>query len=439
MNTLDIQRHIADRLAGRQHLLVAFSGGLDSTVLLHALVQLRASRLPHLRLRVVHVHHGLSHFADQWVDHCESVCYLWQVPLHVLHVQVDTQRNSVEAAARDARYRGIAELIDSHETLLTAQHLDDQCETFLLALKRGSGPTGLSAMAQSMPFFACEQLRPLLDISREQLTAYAQAHHLSWVEDDSNTDARFDRNFLRMRIVPLLRERWPHFSEAVARSASLCAEQEQLLDELLMESLQALMSEDDALSIDGLLPLSEAKRYALLRRWIACFGVMMPTREQLQRLWHEVALAREDAEPQLHLAKCQVRRFRRRLYLLPPLRSLRDEVLRWDPRQPLTLPDGLGELQLGSRGVSVRAPAPDEAVTIRFCAQGVLRIVGRRHSRAIKKIWQELHIPPWERERTPMLYYGERLIAALGVFVTQEGQATAGATAWNIHWSKDWM
>lgn len=385
MNTLDIQRHIADRLAGRQHLLVAFSGGLDSTVLLHALVQLRASRLPHLRLRVVHVHHGLSHFADQWVDHCESVCYLWQVPLHVLHVQVDTQRNSVEAAARDARYRGIAELIDSHETLLTAQHLDDQCETFLLALKRGSGPTGLSAMAQSMPFFACEQLRPLLDISREQLTAYAQAHHLSWVEDDSNTDARFDRNFLRMRIVPLLRERWPHFSEAVARSASLCAEQEQLLDELLMESLQALMSEDDALSIDGLLPLSEAKRYALLRRWIACFGVMMPTREQLQRLWHEVALAREDAEPQLHLAKCQVRRFRRRLYLLPPLRSLRDEVLRWDPRQPLTLPDGLGELQLGSRGVSVRAPAPDEAVTIRFCAQGVLRIVGRRHSRAIKK------------------------------------------------------
>lgn len=439
MNTLDIQMHIADKLAGRRHLLVAFSGGLDSTVLLHALVQLRATRLPQLRLRVVHVHHGLSAFADQWVEHCESVCHHWQVPLHVLHVQVDTQRNSVEAAARDARYRAIAALIGSHETLLTAQHLDDQCETFLLALKRGSGPTGLSAMAESMPFFATEQRRPLLGLSRRQLLSYAQAHHLTWVEDDSNADARFDRNFLRMRIVPLLRARWPHFSEAVARSASLCAEQEQLLDELLLESLQALMSEDDSLSVDGLLPLSEAKRYALLRRWIACFGVTMPTREQLQRLWHEVALARDDAEPQLHLANSQIRRFRRRLYLLPAMRSLRDEVLSWDPRQPLSLPDGLGELQLGSRGIAVRAPAADEAVSIRFCAQGVLRIVGRCHSRPIKKIWQELHIPPWERERTPMLYYGEHLIAALGVFVTQEGQAVSEDTAWNIHWTKDWM
>ena len=141
------------------------------------------------------------------VEHCESVCHHWQVPLHVLHVQVDTQRNSVEAAARDARYRAIAALIGSHETLLTAQHLDDQCETFLLALKRGSGPTGLSAMAESMPFFATEQRRPLLGLSRRQLLSYAQAHHLTWVEDDSNADARFDRNFLRMRIVPLLRAR----------------------------------------------------------------------------------------------------------------------------------------------------------------------------------------------------------------------------------------
>ncbi|MDN5970116.1 MAG: tRNA lysidine(34) synthetase TilS, partial [Enterobacterales bacterium] len=210
-------------------------------------------------------------------------------------------------------------------------------------------------------------------------------------------------------------------------------------DELLLDSLQSLMSEDDSLNIEGLLPMSEAKRYALLRRWIACFGVMMPTREQLQRLWHEVATAREDAEPQLQLGKNQVRRYRQHLYLLPPLRSLKTEVIPWDPRESLPLPDGLGELQLGERGICVRAPRSDEAVSIRFVAHGTLRIVGRRHSRPIKKIWQEHNIPPWERERTPMLYYGETLIAALGVFITQDGQGMADRPVWNIHWTKDWM
>ncbi|MDN5969244.1 MAG: tRNA lysidine(34) synthetase TilS, partial [Enterobacterales bacterium] len=247
MNSSEIQMRIASKLQGRSHLMVAFSGGLDSTVLLHALVQLRMQNFPHLQLRAAHVHHGLSRYADLWVDHCKSVCQQWQVPLHVLRVKVDAQRSGVEAAARDARYHAIAGLIGNHETLLTAQHLDDQCETFLLALKRGSGPTGLSAMASHMPFFSTEQIRPLLDISRAQLEEYAASYDLKWVEDDSNQDDRFDRNFLRLRVIPNLRDRWPHFPEAVARSASLCAEQEQLLDELLLDSLQSLMSEDDSL------------------------------------------------------------------------------------------------------------------------------------------------------------------------------------------------
>ncbi|MBW7981365.1 tRNA lysidine(34) synthetase TilS [Enterobacillus tribolii] len=439
MNISELPMRIAGQLQGRSRLLVAFSGGLDSTVLLHALVQLRARQFPHLHIRAVHVHHGLSQFADQWVAHSENICRLWQVPLEVLRVRVEPGHMGVEAAARQARYHGIAGIIQPDEVLLTAQHQDDQCETFLLALKRGSGPTGLSGMAAHMPFSGSEQVRPLLDISRRQLEAYAEAQQLSWVEDDSNQDDRFDRNYLRLRVIPRLCERWPHFSEAVARSASLCAEQEQLLDELLLESLQSLMNEDDSLDICGMLPMSEARRYALLRRWIACFDAMMPTREQLQRLWHEVALAREDAEPLLNLGNVQVRRFRQRLFLLPPLRSLKDEVLVWDPRKPLRLPDNLGELQLGNRGVSICAPRAGETVTIRFVAHGTLRIVGRRHSRQIKKIWQEQDVPPWERERTPMIYFGERLIAALGVFVTLDGQAIANHPVWNVHWTKGWM
>ncbi len=184
---------------------------------------------------------------------------------------------------------------------MTAQHRDDQCETLLLALKRGSGPTGLSAMAPSSAFAGSRLLRPLLNETRESLRQWALAHQLSWIEDESNQDDTYDRNFLRLRVIPVLRERWPHFSEAVARSASLCAEQEQLLDEMLAAELASLVAEDGSLAIAPLATMSPPRRAALLRRWLAGQQAPMPAREVPERLWHEVALAREDASPCLRL------------------------------------------------------------------------------------------------------------------------------------------
>ncbi|WP_268647783.1 tRNA lysidine(34) synthetase TilS, partial [Escherichia coli] len=162
------------------------------------------------------------------------------VPLTVTHVQVDARQGGIEAAARAARYAAFSAALAEGEALLTAQHLDDQSETFLLALKRGSGPAGLSAMAARATLGEHLLLRPLLGCSRQTLESYAQRHALSWIDDDSNQDTRFDRNFLRLQVLPQLNQRWPHFASAVARSASLCAEQEQLLDELLAEPLQSL-------------------------------------------------------------------------------------------------------------------------------------------------------------------------------------------------------
>ncbi|HAU95624.1 MAG TPA: tRNA(Ile)-lysidine synthetase, partial [Serratia marcescens] len=320
----------------------------------------------------------------------------------------------------------------------TAQHLDDQSETFLLALKRGSGPAGLSAMAARATLDDHLLLRPLLGCSRQALESYAQRHGLTWIDDDSNQDTRFDRNFLRLQVLPQLNQRWPHFASAVARSASLCAEQEQLLDELLAEPLQSLLAADRSLAIDGLTACSPVRRFALLRRWIALFDVSMPAREQLQRLWAEVALSREDAEPQLQLGAYQIRRFRGRLHLLPPLAALRDVHLPWQPDQPLTLPDGLGQLIAGEGELALRAPQPSQQISVRFGGvQGMVRIVGRVHSRPIKKLWQELGIPPWQRERIPLIYYDEQLIAALGVFVCEAGQVPEGERPWRLRWEKN--
>ncbi|HFF9486518.1 TPA: tRNA lysidine(34) synthetase TilS [Serratia marcescens] len=437
MDTDQLTTRVADQLGAQQRLLVAFSGGLDSSVLLHLLATLRCQR-PGMQLRALHVHHGLSAFADRWVEHCRRRCADWQIPLTVTHVQVDARQGGIEAAARAARYAAFSAALTEGEALLTAQHLDDQSETFLLALKRGSGPAGLSAMAARATLGEHLLLRPLLGCSRQTLESYAQRHALTWIDDDSNQDTRFDRNFLRLQVLPQLNQRWPHFASAVARSAGLCAEQEQLLDELLAEPLQSLLAADRSLAIDGLTDCSPVRRFALLRRWIALFNVTMPAREQLQRLWDEVALSREDAEPQLQLGAYQIRRFRGRLHLLPPLAALRDVHLPWQPDQPLTLPDGLGQLVAGEGDLALRAPQPSQQISIRFGGvQGAVRIVGRVHSRPIKKLWQELGIPPWQRERIPLIYYDEQLIAALGVFVCEAGQVPEGERPWRLRWEKN--
>lgn len=428
--------HLEHSLTAEQSVLLAYSGGLDSTVLLHQLTLLR-QHWPTLQLRALHIHHGLSPLADSWVAHCQRQCAEWQVPLEVVKVTVDARCGGIESAARSARYQALAQHIHPAETLLTAQHLDDQSETLLLALKRGSGPAGLAAMSPRQMRGDNPHLRPLLDFSRQQLEAWAERYRLSWIEDESNQDPRYDRNFLRLQVLPLLNDRWPHFSAAAARSAALCGEQEQLLDELLAESLDALIAEDGSLCFTPLLSMSAVRRAALLRRWIARQNGTMPSREGLERLWQEVALSREDATPCLRLGTAEVRRFRDRLWWLNSSEPLVNHHLDWAPPWlPLSLPDRLGQLRVDDGGIWLRQPQALERVNVRFQAQGSFHIVGRAGSRPLKKLWQEAAIPPWQRQRIPLLFYGEQLIAAVGIFVTREGAPSSAETAWRIRWQQ---
>ncbi|URQ61591.1 tRNA lysidine(34) synthetase TilS [Pantoea alhagi] len=427
---------LEQQLAGEQRLLVGFSGGLDSTVLLHQLTLLR-QRQPTLQLRAIHIHHGLSPCADSWVQHCRAVCEAWQVELEVVAIKVDGRDSGIEGAAREGRYQAFRDSLRTGEALVTAQHLDDQCETLLLALKRGSGPAGLAAMPVCLMLGAHRLLRPLLSRQRAELEKWAEEYQLRWIEDESNQDTRYDRNFLRQRILPTLSERWPHFAAAVARSAALCGEQEQLLDELLAESLAARTEPDGTLRVDGFAAMSEARRAALLRRWIAGCGGQMPSRDAIRRLWLEVINAREDAAPRLRLGDHEIRRYREKLYWLPLRPSVRALILPWtEVTRPLPLPHDLGILQLAESGTEVRPPRADETVTVRFQAQGRFAIEGRSGHRSIKKLWQECDVPPWRRESTPLIFYNETLIAALNTFVCREGSAVAG-NAWRIAWLRE--
>lgn len=417
-----------------RQILVAFSGGLDSTVLLHQLVQWRAQQ-PTLSLRAIHIHHGLSAHADAWVAHCEAVCAQWEVPLVVERVTLADAGLGIEAHARQARYQAFADALLPGEVLATAQHLDDQCETFLLALKRGSGPAGLSAMAEISAFAGTQLIRPLLTQPRAALEQWARQHQLRWIEDESNQDDAYDRNFLRLQVLPLLQQRWPHFADATARSAALCAEQESLLDELLADELSDCITANGTLALTPLMAMSRARRAALLRRWLAVQNAPMPSRDGLDRLWQEVALAREDASPCLRFGDYEVRRYQGQLWWIKSAVGQSETILPWPCWQmPLTLPAGLGHLRLQPGG-ELRIPREDECVSIRFKAPGMLHIVGRNGGRKLKKIWQELNVPSWRRDTTPLLFYGETLIAAAGVFVTREGLAE-GESGVKLVWDK---
>ncbi|MGP1924766.1 MAG: tRNA lysidine(34) synthetase TilS [Arsenophonus sp. NEOnobi-MAG3] len=421
-----------------RRILLSFSGGLDSTVLLHALVSLRQTTVPNLKIRAVFIHHGLNDKADDWASHCQKVCFDWQVEFYSQHVYIDPAKKGIEAAARDARYHVFRKILLPEEIIVTAQHLDDQAETFLLALKRGSGPAGLSSMPISIPFADTYLIRPLLSFSRQQLILYAQKKSLSWIEDDSNQDQRYDRNFLRLTIMPHFNQRWPYFSLAVARSASLCAEQEALLNELLKDYLSQLIIAEGALQLDALVSYSEIKRNAILRRWLSLHRILMPSRVQLKQIWQDVICARPDAEPQFILANNNViRRFKQQLWLLPQFNDLTKICLAWQLPAAIKLPDSLGVLIITDHGTQFRAPLSNEKVTIRFGLKGNIKIIGRQHTRRSKKLWQELGVAPWLRDRTPLIYYNDELIAAVGVFITQSGQCIQGQPELKVKWIRD--
>ena len=399
--------------------ILGFSGGVDSRVVLELLNRYRTET--QLEFLAVYVHHGLSANADQWQQQCQKWCEEKQIPFVAERVQLETGSGiSLEASARDARYAALAKHVGEGDILLTGQHADDQIETFLLALKRGSGPKGLSAMAQHAPFAEGTLLRPLLQVSRKEIERYAFSHQLQWVEDESNADIRFDRNYLRHQVVPILSQRWPSIYQSVQRSAQLCAEQELLLDQLLESKLAQAIHIDGSLNIADLASESELLRNRLIRMWFANQQQVMPSRDHLHRLWYQVALSQQDANPQLNLRGVQVRRFCQRLYLVKE----HSDISHWQHSltlgDALVLPEQLGTLTVAENQSGTIALTNEQLhqLYVVFNPEGLkAHPSDRGHSRKLKKLFQELGVPSWLRRRTPILMCGDCVVAVADLFV----------------------
>jgi tRNA(Ile)-lysidine synthase len=397
-------------------LLIAFSGGLDSTALLHFIAHDANLRVG--GLRAIHIHHGLQTDAEQWAAHCQTFCDELQIPLTIARVEVERDSgHGLEAAARHARYRAIAGVLNEGEVLVTAHHRDDQAETFLLRALRASGPDGLAAMRAWRSFAKGWHWRPLLDTPRDELLHYAQTHQLQWIQDASNTNSDFDRNFLRNQIMPLLRQRWPQADAAFARSAALNAEAADLLTDGDAQALAAVATNDPReLSVPALLALPTARRSHVLRHWIE--NLKLPPRpgNGIERIETELLPAPDDAEARFDWSDTSIRRWRdllRAEFTRAPLPAHWSQP--WDGRLPLLLPTG-GWLTLEGADAF---PAPLYA----HARRGGERITlpNRTHSSELKKLLQERGIPTWVREIMPLLSSAEgELLAAGDVIVSAQ-------------------
>jgi tRNA(Ile)-lysidine synthase len=387
--------------AGTRGLVLAFSGGLDSTALLHALVE----SAPAWPVRAIHVCHHLQPEAQRWAADCARRAAAWNVAYTRVDIHVATAGRGLEAAAREARYEALCAALESGETLITAHHARDQAETFLLQALRGAGPQGLAGMPHRARLGEHRHWRPWLDIDHDTIAAYAEAQGLQWIDDPSNHDPAIARSFLRESIMPQLRRRWAQADRLLARSAAHAQEAAAAIDTLAAIDLEQSLSQDDTLKTQVLDGLGPARAKQVVRRWLVQGGHDRPDHRHVAQII-ELGASRLVASPVVAFADTEVRLFDGRLYAMARLPAVHaDYEQGWDGRTPLSLPAGCGTLAL--------APAPRVGLALTVALRrGGERVPARSGGhRRVKDVLREARLPPWLRERIPLVYRDDTLIA----------------------------
>ncbi len=421
-----------------QRLVVAFSGGMDSSVLLDVAIAMRGD----LPLVAVHINHQLSPNASVWARHCTAHAAAYGIQCHQFEVEVRAQGEGVEASARQARYQVFEKFLQAGDLLLQGHHADDQVETFLQRLMRGAGLRGLAGIPVSRVLGRGHLWRPLLSLSRDQFSDYAQTRGLTWILDESNACTDFDRNYLRHEVVPALRARWPEVSARVTATTQLCADAEALLSAVADEDLATLACErthfGQRLRLQGFTALSAARQIGVLRHWCRLLALDIPARAH----WHEVQAQLVDAGRADSLAcvrwgNAELRRYQGWLYLLSQQHAQVDPTaIKGFNGLSVELPDAAAvTLKQQQKGPGrLKAYAIDE-LSLRWRQGGErCRPVWRQRSQTLKKLFQEVALEPWLRDRVPLVYRGEELVAVGDLWVCAGHDAPDGELGYQINW-----
>jgi tRNA(Ile)-lysidine synthase len=418
---------------------VAYSGGLDSHVLLHALKKISSSLSG--SIYALHVNHGISEHAKDWVHHCETTCQNLGVNFKALEIKEACPKGeSLEAWAREKRYQLMTEQLDIEGLLLTAHHLEDQAETLLIQLARGAGVRGLAAMPVLRKHNNVRLARPLLNVNRGKLLKYAELHKLQWIEDDSNYDVSIDRNFFRHQIIPKLRKRWSGIANTLHRVALHQASAANLLDDLAKIDWRFCQTQSSrTLQVDKLLSLSIERQSNLIRYWLRQLDLRVPDSKIMHEILNKFLSAKQESEPLVRWPGAEVRRYQNQMYALKPVLEHDIEVvIDWDMQSACRLSGGVLRANLThGKGIATDVCA-DAQLQIRFRKGGEkIQLSNKDHRQELKKLFQEENIPPWERDRLPLLYRDDQLIAVANLWVDISACSEDDKPAWNLEWEKN--
>jgi tRNA(Ile)-lysidine synthase len=423
---------------GRQRWYIAFSGGLDSHVLLHlawCLQQIALSRGDDFpELCAIHIDHQLQTDSASWSEKCRQLCDKYAIQIHVHKVDVQGRRQGTESLAREARYRVFEGYLADEDLLLLGHHQDDQVETFLLRLLRGAGVVGLAAMPVARPLGRGSLFRPLLNMPRSALESYAVSNQLDWVDDPSNTDTHYRRNFLRHRMMPLLGELWPEYRQSISKAAELQSETADLLNSYLDADIENYSDDLGTLDLEGVGKLSRVRQQAVLRHFVFLRLGIRLDRTLSREVASQFLDAAQDSQAVFRLRGGGVlRAFRRRLYCNKhgDLRHVSSDLVRdWDGESDLHV-DGLGMLSVMGNGDFL----PRGKLTVRFRQGGErCRLSGHKHSKSLKKFLQEWGIPPWERDCLPLIYCDDEIAAVADIAICEGFQANQNEKGLQLRW-----
>jgi tRNA(Ile)-lysidine synthase len=392
---------------------VALSGGVDSVVLLHLLHSLQKKH--RFTLNATHVHHGLSKHADKWVKFCEKLCRDLSVPLDVHYVKLPQKKSlGIEGEARQLRYEKL--LQSKSDLVVLAHHADDQAETFLLQLIRGAGVKGLSSMAH---FDDTRKLwRPLLNTSRIDIEKYAKQQKLKWIEDESNLNIDFDRNFIRSKVLPILKNRFNHIIKVISRSSAHLAEAQNLLDDLARLDLKSYLKSNNykyKLQVKTLNKLSLYRAKNVLRYWLEMNNQLMPSKDLLDELLRQVLTAKKDAELKIEISKdYEIRRYKDEIYIVKKdQQKQKNYEIVWAGESEILLPNGskLKLKKVKGKGISLEKIKDKKLIISNRKGGESFKPDPKRPTKKIKQLLQESDLPPWDRENLPLIFVGNELVS----------------------------
>ncbi len=416
--------------AGCERLVIAYSGGLDSHVLLAQLIEINAKNPPvdQLPISAIYINHNIQPASTDWGDHCQSICETFSISFEVINVQaLASKGENQEQKAREHRYRALAAKLESNHWLITAQHQNDQAETLLLQLLRGSGVDGLAAMPAQRVLGRGQHHRPLLNISQQEIQEYALNNHLSWIEDPSNQDEQNRRNYLRARIIPALQSLWPETTKQLSRSASWMAETQQLMTDIAQTDLDLCLEGEEKINILELNKLKFSRQKNLLRYWFHQRGFNRPGEDKLNIIFEQVINSATDSNPELNWQGCLIRRYQQYLYLYRDLpKKQKSWQVEWDGLSSLTIAKHWGSISVAEelgKGLSLKYKGADLQVQSRKGGE-ICQPVERDHQRALKKLFHEYSVPPWYRDDWPLIYCDQQLVAVPGLFVCKGYEAS---------------